>query len=81
MIYGYIRVSTDTQTVENQKMAILEYAEYHRMDNIDFIAETISGTKTPDKRKLGWLIEKVSSGDTIIVTELSRLGIFQNSYI
>lgn len=74
MIYGYIRVSTDTQTVENQKMAILEYANYNRMDGIEFVSETISGTKTPDKRKLGGLIEKTNSGDTIIVTELSRLG-------
>ena len=34
MIYGYIRVSTDTQTVENQKLAIKEYAKYHRLHKI-----------------------------------------------
>lgn len=74
MIYGYIRVSTDTQTVENQKMAILEYMKYHRMEDAQFIAETISGIKQPDKRKLGHLLDEVNNGDTIIVTELSRLG-------
>ena len=79
MIYGYIRVSTDTQTVENQKMAIQEYANYHRMENVQFTAETISGIKQPDKRKLGQLLDVVSKGDTIIVTELSRLGRTINS--
>ena len=74
MIYAYIRVSTDTQTVENQKMAIKEYAKYHRMHNIKWTAETISGMKMPEKRKLGELLSKVQEGDTIIITELSRLG-------
>lgn len=74
MIYGYIRVSTDTQTVENQKMAIQEYADNHKMENVQFTSEIISGTKQPNKRKLGLLLEEVNKGDVIIVTELSRLG-------
>ena len=74
MIYAYIRVSTNYQTVQNQKIAIRQYAKYHRIHNITWIAETISGTKTPEKRKLGELLEKAESGDVIIVTELSRLG-------
>ena len=74
MIYGYIRVSTDTQTVENQKMAIKEYAKYHRLHNIKWTSETISGMKMPEKRKLGELLSMVQDGDTIIITELSRLG-------
>lgn len=74
MIYGYIRVSTDTQTVENQKLAIKGYAKYHRLHNIVWVAETISGIKQPEKRKLGDIIEKAVAGDVIIITELSRLG-------
>lgn len=74
MIYGYIRVSTDTQTVENQKLAIREYAKYHRLHNIIWVSETISGIKQPEKRKLGEIIEKAQAGDIIIITELSRLG-------
>lgn len=74
MIYGYIRVSTDTQTVENQKLAIKEYAKYHRLHKIVWTSETISGIKVPEKRKLGELLSKVQEGDTIIITELSRLG-------
>lgn len=74
MNYAYIRVSTSTQTVQNQKLAIKDYAKNHRIHNITWIAETISGTKQPEERKLGNLIDTVSSGDMIIITELSRLG-------
>lgn len=74
MIYGYIRVSTDTQTVENQKLAIRNFCRYRRLHHIQWISETISGTKKPEKRKLGKLIEQIQENDTIIVTELSRLG-------
>ena len=74
MIYAYIRVSTNYQTVQNQKLAIRAYARTHRMHHIVWVAETISGTKNPEKRKLGEIIEKVKKDDIIIVTELSRLG-------
>ena len=51
MNYAYIRVSTDMQTVKNQKLAIKQYAKYHRIHNLKFISETVSGTKSPEKRK------------------------------
>lgn len=74
MIYGYIRVSTDRQTVENQRFEILNYAEKNGF-KIDFwIEETASGTKAPSIRRLGKLLEKVNAGDQIICSELSRLG-------
>ena len=41
---------------------------------VQWVSETISGIKQPEKRKLGKLIENVQSGDTIVLTELSRLG-------
>ncbi len=74
MNYAYIRVSTSYQTVQNQKMAIREYAKYHRITKINWVAETISGTKQPEKRKLGELLNKVQKDDVIVITELSRLG-------
>lgn len=74
MIYGYIRVSTDVQTVENQKIAIRNFCRYRRLHHVQWISETISGTKKPEKRKLGKLLEQAPENDTIIVTELSRLG-------
>lgn len=74
MIYGYIRVSSDKQTVENQRYEILRYCETGGMAVDAWIEETISGTKKWDKRKLGELLHMVNAGDTIICSELSRLG-------
>jgi DNA invertase Pin-like site-specific DNA recombinase len=74
MNYAYIRVSTNVQTVQNQKLAIREYARYHRLTKVTWISEIISGAKTPEKRKLGELLKTVQKGDVIIITELSRLG-------
>lgn len=74
MTYGYIRVSTENQTVENQKITIEEYCKKHKITEIKFVEETISGTKDFSKRKLGKLIEELQKGDTLIITELSRLG-------
>ena len=74
MNYAYIRVSTDSQTVENQRLAIRNYAEKKGIENIKWFSETISGTKNPEKRKLGDILNVAKEGDLIIVTELSRLG-------
>ena len=74
MIYGYIRVSTGKQTLENQKLEIKRYCKLHRLRKIVFIQETISGMKRPEKRKLGNLIEKTQKGDIVVIAEISRLG-------
>lgn len=74
MVYGYIRVSTDTQTVENQRHLINRFCEEQGMKVDGWIEETISGTRSFDKRALGQLLKKVRKGDLIICSELSRLG-------
>lgn len=74
MVYGYIRVSTGKQTAQNQKLVIREYCRRKRIHGIQWVSETISGTKPPPKRKLGQLLLSARQGDTVIVTELSRLG-------
>ena len=74
MIYGYIRVSSDKQTVENQKFEIERFCEREKIQIDGWISETISGTKQYDKRKLGSLLKKVTDGDLIICSEISRLG-------
>ncbi len=74
MIYGYIRVSSDKQTVENQRFEITNFCQRQDMKIDDWIEETISGTKAYNKRELGRLLRKVGKGDTIICSELSRLG-------
>lgn len=74
MVYGYIRVSTDRQTVENQRFEILRFCKSEKLKIGQWIAETISGTKAPEKRQLGNLLKLVQQGDLIICSELSRLG-------
>src|SRR5574344_2585687 len=74
MTYGYIRVSTDKQTVENQRFEINNFCINNRIKIDRWIEETISGTKDIDKRKLGKLLIKMKSQDVLICAELSRLG-------
>ena len=69
MIYGYIRVSTEEQNLENQKKAISE-----QFDIDEWIEEKKSGTIDYHKRSLGNLLEKLKEKDILIITELSRLG-------
>jgi len=74
MRYGYIRVSSDKQTVENQRFEINKFAEANGFVVDGWIEETISGTKNYDKRKLGSLLDTVQKDDLIVCAELSRLG-------
>lgn len=74
MIYGYIRVSSDKQTVENQRFEINNFCERSKMKVGGWIEETISGTKSYNKRELGKLLKRVEKDDLIICAELSRLG-------
>ena len=75
MVYGYIRVSSDKQTVENQRYEIKNFCKKNNMKIDGWISdEGISGTKAPEKRELGKLLEKAKEGDYILCSELSRLG-------
>ena len=74
MIYGYIRVSTDKQTVENQRFEIKEFCKKKNIKIDSWIEETITGTLDPKKRQLGKLLKHVKKEDLIICSELSRLG-------
>ena len=74
MIYGYIRVSTDRQTVENQRFEINQFCEKNIMVIDKWIEETISGAKSVQDRKLGKLLKRMRKDDILICSELSRLG-------
>ena len=74
MVYGYIRVSTDKQTVENQRFEIKNFCKRNQIVVDGWIDETISGTRSYSKRLLGKLLNKVQEGDLIVCAELSRLG-------
>ena len=74
MIYGYIRVSTDKQTTENQAFEINRFSKKNKIQVDKWIKETISGTVELDKRKLGHLLKSMQPNDILLTTELSRLG-------
>lgn len=75
MIYGYLRVSSDEQDVNNQKSGVLAFAQQKGWVVDGWISdEGVSGVKDPEKRQLGKLMKKCKAGDTIVCSELSRLG-------
>ncbi len=73
-ILAYLRTSTNKQEISNQKLEILEFAHRKNFKIDAFIESTISSRKSPKQRRIDELIGKLNSGDTLIVTELSRLG-------
>jgi len=72
--FAYLRVSTDHQDSKNQKLGVLDYCNNHNLTPIKFLKDTASG-KTPwRERVIGTILEKAVKGDTLIVSEVSRLG-------
>lgn len=74
MIIGYLRVSTEKQNPENQRDEIRRFSEEKSLAVNSWIVETASGKLPYRKRKLGRLLRKMKAGDTLIVTEISRLS-------
>ena len=73
-VLAYLRTSTDKQDLDQQRLQILDYAQVHQLHIDEFVAITISSRKSSKERRIDELQERLSSGDTLIVTELSRLG-------
>lgn len=73
-IIGYIRTSTNKQDLKNQQHEILSYTNNHDLKIHEFIEIQISSKKTQKQRRIDELLQKLHSRDTLIVTELSRLG-------
>ncbi|RQW88577.1 MAG: resolvase [Geobacter sp.] len=71
---GYLRVSTDEQDLDKNKANILHLANEKRLSTVEWVEEKVSGTKDWKKRKLGEIMAVLNTGDTLIVSELSRLG-------
>lgn len=74
MIIAYIRVSTERQDLENQKKEILRYASKKQIKINRWIKEVVSGSVSKKERLLDGTISCMSQGDTIIVTEISRIS-------
>ena len=74
MIAGYLRVSTGKQHLANQKEEIIRYAAAKQITVDYWVTEIVSGKKNEKERKLGLLLRRLKTGDTLIVTEISRLS-------
>jgi len=72
--YAYLRVSTDNQDLENQKLGVLEYCARKHISPLQIIEDTISSKKSWKQRALGKIILQAKNGDLLVVAEVSRLA-------
>jgi len=73
-IVAYLRASTDKQDLSHQKLELLEFARHKSLKIDSFIEITISSRKTSKQRRIDELMQTLNDADTLVVTELSRLG-------
>jgi len=74
-VFAYLRVSTDSQDVDSQKIGIVDYATAHGLPPLQFIEEKASGSIPAAERTLGKdLLPRLAAGDLLLVAEISRLG-------
>ncbi|MCB2196989.1 MAG: master DNA invertase Mpi family serine-type recombinase [Bacteroidetes bacterium] len=74
MVYAYVRVSSDKQSLENQEYEIYKYADNNKLKIQKWVKETISSRKKIEERELFNLIQKLNADDILLVSEISRLG-------
>lgn len=71
---AYLRISTSSQDIDNQRLAILDYAHQHRITIDEFVQAQVSSRKYLKERGVDQLIERLKPADTLLVSELSRLA-------
>jgi DNA invertase Pin-like site-specific DNA recombinase len=71
---AYLRVSKDSQDVTHQRLAVLEFARREKREIDDFMELRVSSRRSPKERQLDVLLTRLEPGDTLLVSELSRMG-------
>ncbi len=71
---GYLRVSTADQDLDKNKSEILHLANEKKLGTVEWVKEKASGKINWRKRKIAQVIDSLKEGDTVLVSELSRLG-------
>lgn len=71
---AYLRISTNDQELKNQRLAILDYAQHHRLQIDHFLEIQASSRKSLQERGLDGLFAGMQAGDLLLVSELSCLG-------
>lgn len=74
IVAAYLRVSTDKQTILNQKSEIMNFCRKQELKITTWCTETVSGTKKESERELGALLDNLQRGDFLIISEVSRLS-------
>ena len=72
--YAYLRVSTEMQDVENQKLGILEYCNTRQLAPVEFVQETKSTRFSWEEREIGKILDRLQPGDNLVVSEVSRMA-------
>jgi len=72
--YAYLRVSTEMQDIENQKLGILEYCNARQLVPVEFVQETKSSRVSWEEREMGRIVNRLQAGDNLIVSEVSRMA-------
>jgi len=73
-VYAYLRVSTDRQDLENQRMEIASYASRQGLEVSEWLEVEISSRKDIGKRRIVELVDRLKRGDVLVVSEVSRLA-------
>ena len=73
-VIAYLRVSTDKQDMEVQRKEIRDYAIRNGIEIDQWIEAEISSRKSVRDRGIDELVGILKRGDTLIVSELSRLA-------
>jgi DNA invertase Pin-like site-specific DNA recombinase len=71
---AYLRISTGSQDLANQKLAVLDYARQKQFAVDRFVEAQASSRKGRDQRRIDELLDTLAAGDRLVVSELSRLG-------
>lgn len=71
---AYLRVSTIDQDLEKNKAQILHLANDKNLGKVEFVEEKVSGRVNWRERKIGEIIHQLSAGDSVLLSEFSRLG-------
>lgn len=71
---AYLRVSTSQQDLKNQRYEILDHAQRQGLSIDEFVEVEASSRRGTGERMIDLLLDRVNTGDTVIVSELSRIG-------
>ena len=74
MVIGYVRVSKEAQDVKNQRHELLEYANRRGVHIDEFVELEMPSRRDTKARRIDELLDRLHTGDMLIVSELSRAG-------